>query len=133
MEDRNEKVTDAQKNGFKNTPHVSADSNTSQKLRAHDASTSANSPHKNVNVADWERFASVAVGGGILLSTLLRPRVWKFVGLLPLAGGFLMRGATGHCSVYERLGINSAPLDVKNVMESRSQTAGPDSPPASVH
>jgi uncharacterized membrane protein len=68
-------------------------------------------PHgngKTVNVAAWERWASVLGGGSMLLAGLATRR--PIVGVLTaLAGGaFLYRGASGHCAMYGALGIDTA-------------------------
>jgi uncharacterized membrane protein len=59
------------------------------------------------NVARAERLAS-AVGGGLLALAGMR-RGGVGGALLGLAGAALVhRGATGHCAVYEQLGVNTA-------------------------
>lgn len=68
-------------------------------------------PHGNgapVNVAGWERWASIVGGGGMLLAGLATRR--PLVGIITaLTGGvFLCRGATGHCPMYGSLGIDTA-------------------------
>jgi uncharacterized membrane protein len=55
------------------------------------------------NVADWERWASILAGGG-LAAGLLRGRWRLLIGLI--GAGLIYRGATGHCHLYEALGIN---------------------------
>src|SRR5262249_4407373 len=62
---------------------------------------------KQINVGDWERWFSLAAGSGLALYGLTRG---SFGGLgLALAGAALtVRGVTGHCHVYEALGINTA-------------------------
>src|SRR5438874_9651795 len=60
-----------------------------------------------VNVADTERMISL-VGGGLM--TLFGLRQGSLGGLcLALAGGALAyRGLTGHCDMYEALGVSTA-------------------------
>ncbi len=64
----------------------------------------------NINVAQPERIGSIAAGAGLVLYGASRR---SFGGLLiALLGGVLVhRGATGHCAVYEKLGVNSRGLN----------------------
>lgn len=59
----------------------------------------------NVNVGKVERWASV-LGGAALAAYALRRRSKGSLSLAALGAPLLWRGATGHCSVYERLGID---------------------------
>ncbi len=64
---------------------------------------------KEINVGEWERWAS-AVGGGALLALALRRGYHHSsvgVGLLLVAGHALYRGMTGHDRVFHALGIDS--------------------------
>jgi hypothetical protein len=76
----------------------------------------------NVNVGKTERWASV-LGGAALAALAFRGGNRKSaVGLAALAGlPLLWRGATGHCPVYQKLGID------------RTQTAGAGTALASEH
>ena len=59
------------------------------------------------NVSDWERAAS-GLGGALLLAYGLarRPSIASI--LMAVGGAMLLeRGATGHCSLYRVLGLNS--------------------------
>src|SRR5207302_2357475 len=59
------------------------------------------------NVSDWERIASVA--GGVTFAALgLARGSLSGLALGVMGGGLIYRGATGHCSVYQALGINTA-------------------------
>jgi uncharacterized membrane protein len=59
------------------------------------------------NVGDIERVVSVLAGGSLLALGLARRTLGT--GLLALAGvPLIVRGATGHCSGYAALGINTA-------------------------
>lgn len=59
------------------------------------------------NISDLERWISMAAGAGLTLYGLSRAR--KSGWLLATLGGMLaQRGATGHCHVYEALGVNTA-------------------------
>jgi hypothetical protein len=59
----------------------------------------------NVNVGKMERWASV-LGGAALAAYALKRRSKGSLGLAALGAPLLWRGATGHCSVYERMGID---------------------------
>lgn len=59
------------------------------------------------NVGDLERWLSLVGGGAVALWGLSRGTLGG-LGLAVLGGGLIYRGATGHCSVYGSLGINTA-------------------------
>lgn len=61
----------------------------------------------SMNVGQVERLASV-VGGGALVAYGLRQRSLAGVGLALLGGALAYRGTSGHCMVYQALGINTA-------------------------
>jgi uncharacterized membrane protein len=64
-------------------------------------------PAASINVGEIERWASVAAGGGLALLGLSRRSLSG--GVLALFGGALVyRGITGHCDVYQKLGVNTA-------------------------
>jgi uncharacterized membrane protein len=59
------------------------------------------------NISDVEKWTSIAAGTGLALYGLsrLERSGWLFAGL----GGLLLRrGMTGHCDVYDALGLNTA-------------------------
>jgi uncharacterized membrane protein len=59
------------------------------------------------NVSDWERAAS-GLGGAMLLAYGLARRPSMASILMAIGGAMLLeRGATGHCSLYHALGLNS--------------------------
>ena len=59
------------------------------------------------NVSDWERAAS-GLGGAMLLAYGLARRPSMASIVLAIGGVMLLeRGATGHCSLYRALGLNS--------------------------
>jgi uncharacterized membrane protein len=67
--------------------------------------------HRDINVGRNERNASMASGAALALSGITRIRKGRFLpglALLTLGGMFLYRGKTGHCSMYEQFGINTA-------------------------
>ncbi len=65
------------------------------------------------NVPQVERVGSIAAGAGLVLYGLSRRSLGGVV-LALLGGALLRRGATGHCDVYEKLGVNSAPLSTES-------------------
>jgi uncharacterized membrane protein len=67
----------------------------------------------DINVPSPERIGSIAAGAGLVLYGATRK---SFGGLLlALVGGALIRrGATGHCELYEKLGVNSRQLNTES-------------------
>ncbi|HYO15512.1 MAG TPA: YgaP-like transmembrane domain [Thermoanaerobaculia bacterium] len=61
--------------------------------------------NRNVNVGKVERWASV-LGGAALAAFALRRRSKGAMGLALAGAPLIWRGATGHCSVYQKLGID---------------------------
>jgi uncharacterized membrane protein len=61
----------------------------------------------DVNVGQTERWASALVGGGLALYGLTR-RTWGGVVLALVGGTLIYRGSTGHCYMYDALGVNTA-------------------------
>jgi len=61
----------------------------------------------DTNVGERERWASL-IGGGSLFAFGIAQRDWKGFALAAVGGGLMLRGATGHCDLYERLGMNTA-------------------------
>ena len=59
-----------------------------------------------VNVGRVERYASAGVGGLLALWGLRRGGVGGAL-LAALGGGLLYRGVTGHCDLYQALGVNT--------------------------
>ncbi len=72
--------------------------------------------HSDVNIHDFERIGSALVGGGLAAYGLGRGGV---CGLILAASGaaLVYRGVSGHCMVYDQLGINTAegPHDVATI------------------
>jgi len=67
--------------------------------------------HERVNVGRVERWLSMAAGGALAAYALKRRQVPG--GAAAIAGAALLyRGATGHCDVYQALGINRS--DARN-------------------
>jgi uncharacterized membrane protein len=59
------------------------------------------------NVSDPERWVSVVAGAAIAAFGLSRRSVGG-IALAVVGGGLVWRGASGHCNVYESLGISTA-------------------------
>src|SRR5437764_14569573 len=62
---------------------------------------------KRINVGENERAVSVAAGAILALQGLSRGSI---IGLLTagVGGMFIHRGITGHCNMYDKLGIDTA-------------------------
>jgi uncharacterized membrane protein len=59
------------------------------------------------NVPKWERIGSIALGAGLISFGIARRSLWG--GIAGLAGAALVvRGASGQCSVYRMLRVNSS-------------------------
>lgn len=66
---------------------------------------------KQINVGRTERNASMASGAALALTGITRIRKGRILpglAMLTLGGMFLYRGKTGHCNMYEKLGVNTA-------------------------
>ena len=63
-------------------------------------------PSDGRNVDPLEGKLSVAAGVLLLVAALF-PRSLKQLLMLSLGGGLLYRGMTGHCSVYQAMGIDT--------------------------
>lgn len=80
---------------------------------------------QNVNVGKMERWASV-LGGAALAAYALKRRGRGGLGLALAGAPLLWRGATGHCSVYEKMGIDrvhGTALAPRDLSPSGSSTA----------
>jgi uncharacterized membrane protein len=78
-----------------------------------------------VNVGDLERWLSL-LGGGLLALATVRRSLGTVV-LLGGAGALLYRGWTGHCALYQTMGLSTAAHDAPP--DSVRSVAGPDEPP----
>lgn len=67
----------------------------------------APTPHAGGNVGRTERTVSAVVGGLLTLFGLSR-RNLAGLGLAALGGSLLYRGLSGHCHLYQALGLNTA-------------------------
>ena len=61
----------------------------------------------NQNIGETERVMSNILGGMLLIGGLGR-RSWTGVAIAAAGAAFLYRGATGHCMVYESLGLDAS-------------------------
>lgn len=66
--------------------------------------TPRHSQSRNMN--ESERMAS-AIGGGVLVAYGLQKKSWRGAALAALGGTLAYRAATGHCPVYQALGITT--------------------------
>jgi len=90
--------------------------------RSADSARRANRP---VNVGDSERWLSL-LGGGLLALTTVRRSLGTIV-LLGGAGALLYRGLTGHCALYQTMGLSTVSSDA--APDNSCSVAGPDEPP----
>jgi uncharacterized membrane protein len=78
-----------------------------------------------VNVGDFERYLSL-LGGGLLALCTIRRSLGTVV-LLAGAGALLYRGWTGHCALYQTMGLSSVAQDALSA--STRSIAEPEEPP----
>jgi len=62
---------------------------------------------RGTNVGDKERIISVVAGAALALFGLRRFSMTG-LSLAAMGGSLVYRGITGHCSMYQRLGMNTA-------------------------
>lgn len=79
--------------------------------------SSSNDGSSDVNVGQTERWASALVGGGLAIYGLTR-RNWGGVVLALVGGTLIYRGSTGHCYMYDALGVNTAGTESDNPLVS---------------
>lgn len=60
----------------------------------------------NQNIGDTERLVSSVLGGALLIGGLAR-RSLPGLAIAATGAAFLYRGATGHCTVYESIGLDT--------------------------
>jgi uncharacterized membrane protein len=60
-----------------------------------------------VNVGQTERWASAVAGGALAIYGLSR-RTWGGAVLALVGGSLIYRGSTGHCHLYDVMGVNTA-------------------------
>ncbi|HEX6057637.1 MAG TPA: SRPBCC family protein [Gemmatimonadaceae bacterium] len=61
---------------------------------------------RHVNVPDTERTLSVLGGGALLALAFSRAHGWRRAAILGAGGMLVQRGLTGHCQVYQALGVD---------------------------
>jgi uncharacterized membrane protein len=75
------------------------------------------SASNQVNVGQTERWASALAGGALALYGLTR-RTWGGAVLALVGGSLVYRGSTGHCHMYDMLGVNTAGNETGNPLVS---------------
>lgn len=79
-----------------------------QAIRSHEeAAIAARGAGPGVNVGESEQMAS-KIGGGVLVGVGLVRGGWTGLLLAGLGGALLYRGVTGHCSLYQAIGADTA-------------------------
>lgn len=81
------------------------------------------------NLGSTERGVSVGVGALLALAGLRRS--FTVGALLALGGAFMVRGLTGHCPLYARLGLSTDPCAGKARLDQCVDSTLDDSFPAS--
>jgi uncharacterized membrane protein len=76
-----------------------------------------------VNVGQTERWASALAGGALAIYGLTR-RTWGGVVLALVGGTLIQRGSTGHCYMYDALGVNTTGTKADNPLVSVSANRG---------
>ena len=79
-------------------------------------------PHTQRNIGEAERWASIAGGAVLVLDGLLRGNSRGALAAL-VGGGLLYRGVSGHCLMYELLGISTAAGPAKQAVERLQHSA----------
>jgi uncharacterized membrane protein len=79
--------------------------------------SSSNNGNDDVNVGQTERWASALAGGGLAILGLTR-RTWGGVVLALVGGTLIYRGSTGHCHLYDALGVSTAETGSANPLVS---------------
>ena len=76
-------------------------------------------PLKDKNVGQVEQLASMLVGGGLLAYGIAPGARFRLISLL--AGASLIyRGASGHCELYQRLGVDTAKSEKQTGVSAKS-------------
>jgi uncharacterized membrane protein len=89
---------------------------------------------RTVNVGEKEQLVSAIAGGALLVFGLSRKSLSGLL-LAALGGALGYRGLTGHCDLYERLGIDAggARRNVGNLGVKIDESIVVDAPPQRVH
>jgi len=75
----------------------------------------------NTNIGDNERLVS-AFGGSLLLAYGLKRSDALGIALAVLGGGLALRGATGHCQVYDAMGVDTRNSEDGNATHSKGRS-----------
>jgi len=62
------------------------------------------------NVGSSERMVSMGLGGLLVANGILRGRLPGLL-ITAIGGALIYRGVTGHCSVYQQLGVNTSEME----------------------
>lgn len=81
------------------------------------AQADAETGESGVNVNQTERWISGLAGGALALYGLTR-RTWGGAALALVGGTLIARGSTGHCYMYDALGVNTAGTETGNPLVS---------------
>src|SRR2546423_9666705 len=90
---------------------------------ANNQESNAQQPSENsigntgVNVGQTERWASALAGGALALYGLTQ-RTWGGAVLALVGGTLIYRGSTGHCHMYDMLGVNTTGNETDNPLVS---------------
>jgi len=69
-------------------------------------STATSRHQQATNLSQPERVISM-IGGGTLVAYGPQKKSWSGLGLAARGGAIIYRGATGHCDIYQTLGVNT--------------------------
>lgn len=78
------------------------------------AETNTRKLSRGRNVGETERMASVFGGGALVVWGLAR-RGWDGALMAAIGSGLIYRGATGHCDLYQAVGVNTAKRSGRSV------------------
>src|SRR5260221_12225151 len=81
-----------------------------------------------INVGKAERIGSAIGGAALVLRALARPSLPRIIGALAGAA-LLQRAFTGHCALYQRLGLDTAEQRVNRPDQRRRRVHPPQAPP----
>lgn len=87
-----------------------------------------------VNVGTGERVACGIAGGALLANGVRHPSIVN-AGLALIGGALLQRSVTGHCALYQRLGVDtsdrpSVPKRQDGIAEASAESFPASDPPA---
>jgi len=91
----------------------------SERYRTNTQSLDWSEERADQNIGETERFLSGLVGGGLLVTALMRRGLSGAV-LAVLGAALLQRGVTGHCMMYEALGASTDALGRRKVPTGRA-------------